>query len=540
MLDSAFGTLRNAGVLFCLLVLSAACGGDKSKPSADKDAGPDADTSHDADTSPDADAPGMVPDGAPSGAGGDGSLSEPDSGLVDGGPDAGEFIPDPEFEGIPNDAVKFGTAPRGCIEAFNAEPETLVLTLTAEVKAVSLAARDGRLEANGVRCSAIKQPKHVKIVGTAAAETVIIDFSAGEFPASIADIVIDAGAGRDLVAVAATRGSDDVRLGTLSGASLIRVATNQPLVRSTNQETLIVSAGPGDDKIAATGGNDLGAALVFALTAYGGAGFDVLTGGAGADTLHGGEDDDLFRTASTADGSDVYEGGSGIDILSYDNRTVAITITVDNIANDGAANERDNIQNTVEGLVGGPLADTITGGEADNTLVGGPGNDTLNGGGGNDIFLERERQGSDIMNGGPGSDTVDYSDRVANLKVTTCVSAVATCVAGACGCAADDGEAGEKDVLANVENAATGSGDDQLFGSAEDNYFEGGAGNDELRGEAGDDYLYGEEGNDSLFGAEGDDLLDGSGGVDLFDAAGGQGDICVYRSPETTSGCELK
>ncbi len=466
----------------------------------------------------------------------DGSMGEPDAAQ-----DAGEFVPDPDFEGIPIATVKFGTATAGCIERAG-EGDTLVLTFTAETPTVQLAAVDGRLQVNGIRCVEISNLKRIEVRGTSADETLIVDFSFDPFPESVlsGEIDIDLGQGADTVAVAGTREMDDVHLGTLNDATVLRVARGLPKIVVKRDVALLVSTGPGDDHIDATGGTEYGEPLASGFTAYGGAGFDMLTGGQGDDRLHGGEDDDLFKTAAAADGGDVYDGGRGIDALTYELRKNVIVVKVDRLANDGEPNERDDVQDSVETLIGGAAGDTLTGGDASNMLIGGPGNDTLNGGNGDDMFLEpASALGSDIMNGGPGFDRVDYAQRSANIRITLCIPAQASCNQGACGCTPDDGEANERDNLVNVEGATTGAGDDKLYGSKVDNLFVSGAGDDELYGEDGDDTLYGEDGNDILVGGRGEDLLDGALGVDTFDAGEGQGDICVFSKTEQGKGCEL-
>ena len=529
-------TVRDSIWLCCVLCVALATGcGKDADPGNTKDAGDNGAAGE----------PGEGNAGEPSepAAGSGGSDAPMDAGpdQLDASQDAGEFTPDPEFEGIPNDSVVSGAAAKGCTDRSGADGDTLVLGFTSESSTMQLAAQDGMVQVNGIKCVALKSPKAIKITGGAALETLIIDFSLGDFPESMRDgtISVDLGAGKDVVAIAGTYNDDDVQLGTQNGLATLRIAKNLPKITVKNQESLIVSTGPGDDHIDATGSTAVGTALNVAFTAYGGAGNDMLTGGVGADVLHGGEGDDLLKTAATADGGDVYDGGRGLDILTYELRNAPIVIKVDRVANDGETNERDDVQDSVETLIGGKAADNITGGDADNTLIGGPGNDTLNGGNGDDTFLERgSSAGSDIMNGGAGADTIDYAERSADLTVTLCISAQAACAAGACGCAADDGESGEKDVLANIENAMTGSGNDKLYGSAADNVFSAGDGDDELRGEAGDDTMYGDGGDDILIGGPGEDMLNGDAGNDIFDAGEG-GDICVLAKTETPKGCEL-
>jgi Ca2+-binding RTX toxin-like protein len=472
--------------------------------------------------------------------------------VIDAGttPDAGGFLdedggvltPQQLFEGVPFDAIK-GTAPAGCLDNSAGDDTTLVLQLDAKSTGIRISAPNGKITVNSTLCKA--QSVHViKVLGTMAVETVIIDGSAGSFPAALlADdggIQVDLAAGKDTIAMMGSMDSDSFKLGTNGMNTIISSSGRFPKVSVQNQETLIVSSGPGDDRIEAGGGAGVGDPLAVSLKAWGGLGNDALSGGAKDDELHGGAGDDVFETAAAPDGADVYDGGSGIDTMSYDQRTASVSVKLNDAADDGEANERDNVQANVESLVGGSAADTFTGSIADNTFIGGPGNDVMNGGDGNDTFVEAaEFQGNDIMNGGAGSDLIDYSGRTLAMTISLCVGAPG-CVAGACGCAANDGEEGETDTLANIENVSTGSGNDTITGSVADNTITAGAGNDVVNGLAGDDSLFGEEGNDQLIGGDGDDALYGGGGNDTLDAGAGQGDICVGSAHATLTGCELR
>ncbi|WP_174888362.1 M10 family metallopeptidase C-terminal domain-containing protein [Candidatus Williamhamiltonella defendens] len=65
-----------------------------------------------------------------------------------------------------------------------------------------------------------------------------------------------------------------------------------------------------------------------------------------------------------------------------------------------------------------------------------------------------------------------------------------------------------------IENAISGSGDDEIIGNEVDNVLRGGKGADLIYGEQGCDRLFGEEGNDRLYGGEGADKLVGGRGSD--------------------------
>jgi Ca2+-binding RTX toxin-like protein len=184
--------------------------------------------------------------------------------------------------------------------------------------------------------------------------------------------------------------------------------------------------------------------------------------------------------------------------------------------------------------------DDLTGGSANDFFLGGAGNDTLNGGDGDDWFDGADPDGTDVMNGGLGSDTITYVNRASGVKFTMCKSSADLgCAAPDCTCEAINGEAGEGDTLANVENGHGTAFDDDFEGSASDNTFYAYGGNDVLVGQDGNDFLFGDQGNDTLVGGIGDDYLDGAEGADTFDGGDGAGDICLVESGEPPLSCEL-
>jgi Ca2+-binding RTX toxin-like protein len=530
--------------LGCVLVVGfAGCVSKRADDNPDASApGSDGDFPPDPSVDPVTGKPGNTAGSRAAGAGGASGRS---GASGDGSGDPGAVDLDsagPEFEGIPTTGFPLGVAPDNCTIGATNTADTLVLPLDATIRGMVLSAQNGKILVNGVTCTAFGTPTNIKITGTMSIETVIVDFSQGDFPDSLrtGTISIDVGAGKDIVAIAGTRDTDDIQMGSMANVVRVRIGTQKPLITIANQETLIVSAGPGDDRIQADGGGDLGDILAAPMTAYGGAGSDFLSGGMGADALHGGIGDDVFSTSAAADGGDIYDGGSGIDSLTYEKRAADLIITLDNKANDGEPNELDNVQDTIEVLTGGSGNDTITGSDADNTFNGGPGNDVMNGGDGNDVFVSGPAaDGADVMHGGAGTDTVDYSARTHDLVVMLCLPSPSSCGTGACGCQPENGEAGESDSVAAVENVVGGSGNDRIVGSLSDNTLSGGPGSDELHGGAGNDTLYGGLGDDQLFGDADDDLLSGDDGIDSLDGGDGQGDICIWAPPEMPVECEL-
>ncbi len=315
-------------------------------------------------------------------------------------------------------------------------------------------------------------------------------------------------------------------------------------------------------------------------TINGNGGNDIIDGGPGnatcasdVDVLNGGDGDDTFDMRSASDCGDALAGGAGTDTADYQDRTAALTITIDANANDGETGEADKVFTDLEVVLGGSGADTITGGTGNDEIHGGPGGDTLNGGAGNDTlvggtgddtmngdagddtFLESGNDasytatiarggGNDVMNGGAGTDTISYASRTATIDLTLCVDAndntgLPTSTASAC--TDDDGEGSEADKVTNFEWAMGGSGADNLTGGSAAETFEGGAGDDVIIGGAGDDTLYGDDDDDDLQGGDGDDYIDGGADDDAIDGGNSDGDICVGDGSDLVAqvACEL-
>lgn len=230
------------------------------------------------------------------------------------------------------------------------------------------------------------------------------------------------------------------------------------------------------------------------LTAHGGAGDDTIdlsgvavptyiTGGDGADTLTSGSGDDVL---SGGEGADVMHGGPGYDVVDYSRRTAPLSVSADDVADDGTVTpaEGDNVGSDIEEIRGGAGADQLTAGPSGTTLVGNGGADVLTGGPGDDHLVGG--LGADTMSGGGGTDTVDYSARTMDVAVS--LDGVA-----------NDGSVGEGDnVAADVENVIGGLGSDLLVGNAGPNELDGGPGDDVIDGGGGQDVLHGGDGDDTI------------------------------------------
>src|SRR5215216_7254342 len=89
----------------------------------------------------------------------------------------------------------------------------------------------------------------------------------------------------------------------------------------------------------------------------GGDGSDNLSGNGGSDTLDG------QLGADNLTGGD----GTGIDRVIYP-RFNAVTVTIDDVANDGELGEGDNVRSDNEQVEGSIAGDSLTGSDRDETL----------------------------------------------------------------------------------------------------------------------------------------------------------------------------
>lgn len=252
-------------------------------------------------------------------------------------------------------------------------------------------------------------------------------------------------------------------------------------------------------------------------------GDDTACMGTGNDTLFGGGGDDTFVAESVADGSDVFFGDDGAqsganDVASYAARTTAVTVSLDDSANDGQAGEGDFIAVDDVDAVRGGSGDDVLIEHATAALFGGPGNDRLNGASdmsgeaGADTLIHLADGESAFLHGGDGADRLFDQ---ANVKSSL------------------QGDAGP-------DRITGGAGNDTLFGGAGDDRLAGGSGNEFISGDDGNDVISGGLGNDGTIGGNGDAGNDtylaeaGPDGTDSF--SGGDGtDTADYGARDNLS-----
>ncbi|MEV0383177.1 hypothetical protein [Nonomuraea sp. NPDC050643] len=140
-------------------------------------------------------------------------------------------------------------------------------------------------------------------------------------------------------------------------------------------------------------------------TLNGGGGTDQFFPGVGNDIVSGNGGNDIYNADLPIDGADDFSGGPGIDTAAYNNRTDPLTITLNDVANDGFTGEGDNLRADVENVFAGFGSDTVTGNSQPNEFRAGQGTDVLNGQGGGDLLSAVDGvAGNDTLNGGAGTD----------------------------------------------------------------------------------------------------------------------------------------
>jgi hypothetical protein len=242
------------------------------------------------------------------------------------------------------------------------------------------------------------------------------------------------------------------------------------------------------------------------------------------------EADETFTLQLTAPTNAVLGVNSTVSTTITDTLTASVTtILPTNVENltlteTGAINGTGNADDNI-----------ITGNSNDNTLAGLNGNDTYS-------FVAKTALGTDtiIETTTGGIDTLDFTGTTTAINVNLGVSTLQTVnsnlklifsdnnvIENATSGTGNDQITGN--ILNNTLNGGDGNdqlqgleGDDSLWGGAGHDILNGGRGNDSLWGELGDDVLTSGSGNDILWGGLGDDILDGGSGNDIL--WGGLGD----------------
>jgi Ca2+-binding RTX toxin-like protein len=294
-----------------------------------------------------------------------------------------------------------------------------------------------------------------------------------------ADATLSAG----VLTIDGTSGADNITL-TKVGSKL-RVKLTAALTKEFNNgsvNTVIVNLFEGNDFFTSYEN------VTKPMVVYAGTGNDFIVTGGGNDTAYGQGNNDFIQVRS---GDDVIDGGTGNDTAYYGDRTYDLSLSLDNVANDGSVGGgHDNIKSNVESLVGGSGDDILTGSNSANYIDGYKGDDSIYGLGGNHTLEGGNGSGSGkhYIDGGTGNDSMEGGD-----------------------------------------------GNDTLFGAAGNDAHLGQGGNDYMSGSSGTDWFKGGSGNDTAFGGIGDDLFYDEAGEDLYEGSDGADEFYADPSNETES-----
>jgi Ca2+-binding RTX toxin-like protein len=221
----------------------------------------------------------------------------------------------------------------------------------------------------------------------------------------------------------------------------------------------------------------------------------------GADTFVGGNGNDQWVSTQPFDFGNTFSGGGGADLMVMSSRSADVSVSLDDIANDGLPGEADDIGSDVEVLDTGGGDDTLIGTVGHQTLIPGGGDNRLFGGPGPDLFVVSEL-GADDVHGGRGIDTATYDSHQNGVDVTLD------------GVANDGGPFEGDNVRNDVERVDGSNFADHLTGNDGPNRLFGFSGNDVIRGMGGNDVLSGGAPAVGELPADGSDTLFGGPGVD--------------------------
>ena len=116
--------------------------------------------------------------------------------------------------------------------------------------------------------------------------------------------------------------------------------------------------------------------------------------------LNGGHGNDRYNALGTSKPSQVdFDGGFGIDTVSYHWATEGVNVGVDGAPFDGRPGDNDRIDREVEIVIGSQHDDVLTGTERSQQLFGNDGDDVISGG-----------PSSDVLKGQGGNDRIDARD----------------------------------------------------------------------------------------------------------------------------------
>jgi len=270
----------------------------------------------------------------------------------------------------------------------------------------------------------------------------------------------------------------------------IRIDNGEFILRESTIGSSILVAYSG--AVSGTSGNDAIGGTIINDTISGLGGNDTLFGYDDNDSLSGDGGNDWLNGGS---GNDTLNGGTGTDTADFSAATAGITLSL-------AAGTSISADFGTDALIG---IEVVIAGDGDDELSGNNGNNTLDGAAGNDTFIGGG--GNDSLIGGDDIDEVNYAG----------ISQVIVDLTAGTGTGSQFGN----DILSDIENASTGSG------------------NDSLRGNGSDNVLTGNNGNDVFIGSAGNDIFNGGSGRDRADYSATTTALLINLSTGTASGSEI-
>jgi Ca2+-binding RTX toxin-like protein len=405
------------------------------------------------------------------------------------------------------------------------------------------------------------------------------DFIKATRYAGLSQIVVETGkfAAADVLAlsISGLGGSDNLENATDLPAMMLGGAGSDIVFGGSGADSIdggsgddVIFGNPGDDVIFGNFGND---------TLYGVTGHDTLQGGAGKDYVYGDGGNDRLIADLVENESDLLAGGSGGDTYVFANPTVMAGPVdywytpsfsdpiiddlsgVDTLDFSGHVNGielylRDtewqevsaylnlqlksagSIENVVgsaydDVLVGDSLANRLEGGQGADLLEGGAGNDTLNGGAGSDeyVFTQSAAAFSETFSQHT-ADTGGHGDNLGTDRIEEGALLSTDILNFRHADGGIDLDLSSTSTQAVMDGLSlilsSGTGIENVWGSAFDDEIEGNSRANTLRGFDGDDTLVGGDGNDVLEGGNNDDLLKGGNGRDTL--RGQAGDDQLY------------
>ena len=335
---------------------------------------------------------------------------------------------------------------------------------------------DDNIDARGGDDTIVGGSGNDHIVAGAGADTVLAGLGHDIVIGGDGDDWISGGAGNDRLFGEAGNDmlfgdeGDDRLWGGVGDDMLYGGADNDALQGNEGSDRLL--GGDGGDDLAGGAGGDVVMGEAGDDSLNGDDGNDVLSGGEGVDHVHGGAGDDLVLGDLDAVG-DRYEGGAGIDLLSYASARQAVSVDLAAGTAQGSEIGLDLIS-SFESVETGAGNDTVVGSAANERISGNDGCDLLAGGAGEDHVLAGAGDdrvigdldgAKDAYDGGAGTDTIDYSAATAGLVFDLTTGKVTGVQVG-------------EDTISNFEVYVGGKGDDHFMANGHGGTLRGGGGSD--------------------------------------------------------------